>query len=100
MIVRIWRGETPASKADTYYEFLQKTGIKDYRATPGNQGVQVLRRIKGDRAEFVLITFWESYEAIKRFAGDDVEKAHYYPEDKEHLLTFEPTVTHYELLEQ
>ena len=100
MIVRIWKGETPASKADAYYQFLQATGIKDYRETPGNKGVQVLRRIKGDRAEFVLITFWESYEAIKRFAGEDVEKAHYYPEDKEYLLTFEPTVTHYELLEQ
>ena|SRR5689334_11498154 len=99
MIARIWRGRTPAEKADAYYEFLQKTGIRDYRATPGNQGVRVLRRIDGAEAEFVLISFWESEEAIRRFAGEDIERALYYPEDKDFLLTFEPTVMHYALLE-
>jgi heme-degrading monooxygenase HmoA len=100
MIARIWKGETPAAKADAYYDFLMQSGVRDYRATPGNLGVQMLRRTIGDRAEFVLITFWEDYEAVKRFAGDDVEKAHYYPEDQDFLLTFEPTVTHYEVLEK
>jgi heme-degrading monooxygenase HmoA len=99
MIARVWRGRTPAAKADAYYEFLRRTGIKDYRATPGNLGVRVLRRIDGDEAEFVLISFWESYEAIRRFAGDDIERAFYYPEDTDFLLIFEPTVTHYEALE-
>jgi heme-degrading monooxygenase HmoA len=99
VIARVWRGRTPAKKADAYYEFLRRTGIRDYRATPGNLGVRVLRRIDGDEAEFVLISFWESNEAIRRFAGDDIERAFYYPEDTDFLLTFEPTVTHYEALE-
>ena len=98
MIARIWKGETPKSKADQYFDFLKVTGIKDYRGTKGNQGVLVLRRIREGRAEFFLLSLWESWDAIRQFAGDDVEKAFYYPEDPEYLLFMEPGVEHYEVL--
>ena len=98
MIAKIWKGETHESKADQYFDFLKVTGIKDYRETKGNQGVLVLRRISEGRAEFLLLTFWESWDAIRQFAGDDVEKAFYYPEDPEYLLKMEPEVEHYEVL--
>ena len=98
MIARIWKGETPESKADQYFDFLKVTGIKDYRETKGNQGVLVLRRISEGRAEFLLLTFWESWDAIRQFAGDDVEKAFYYPEDSEYLLSMEPEFEHYEVM--
>ena len=96
MIARIWHGITPASKADEYVEFLQQSGVRDYQATEGNRGVHLLRRIEGDQAHFLFLTFWDSVESIKRFAGEDYEKARYYPEDEEYLLEFEETVTHYE----
>jgi heme-degrading monooxygenase HmoA len=96
MIARIWHGITPASKADEYVEFLQQSGIRDYQATEGNRGVHLLRRIEGDQAHFLILTFWDSVESIKRFAGEDYEKARYYPEDEEYLLEFEETVIHYE----
>ena len=98
MIARIWKGETHESKADQYFDFLKATGIKDYQETKGNQGVLVLRRICEGRAEFFLLSLWESWDAIRQFAGDDVEKAFYYPEDSEYLLTMEPKVEHYEVL--
>jgi heme-degrading monooxygenase HmoA len=98
MIARIWRGFTRESDKDTYFEFLKQTGLKDYTSTPGNQGVWTLRRVRDGKAEFTLISLWESYEAIQRFAGEDYEKAHYYPEDKKFLLEFEPCVAHYEVL--
>lgn len=98
MIARIWHGVTPASKADEYVEFLHKTGVRDYEATEGNLGVHILRRIEGDRAHFLTLTFWDSVESIKRFAGEQYEKARYYPEDREYLLEFEETVLHYETL--
>ena len=98
MIARIWKGETPESKADQYFDFLKETGIKDYRQTKGNQGVLVLRRIREERAEIFLLSLWESWDAIRQFAGDDVEKAFYYPEDPDYLLTMEPKVEHYEVL--
>jgi heme-degrading monooxygenase HmoA len=98
MLARIWHGKTQASKADEYFTFLQASGIPDYQKTQGNRGVTVLRRISGDEAHFLLISLWESEEAIQRFAGADIEKAYYYPEDKDYLLEFEPTVTHYEVM--
>jgi len=98
MIARTWHGVTAASKSDEYLDYLNKTGIPDYQATEGNQGVYVLRRIEGNKAHFFLLTLWESEDAIKKFAGSDMEKARYYPEDNEYLLELEPMVTHYEVL--
>jgi len=98
MIARAWHGVTAAAKADAYFEVLQETGLKEYRGTPGNQGLIVLRRTEGDRAHFLLITLWDSLDAIRKFAGPNPERAVYYPEDKEFLLEFEPTVTHYDVL--
>jgi heme-degrading monooxygenase HmoA len=98
MIARIWRGTTLASKADEYLAYLEATGIKDYRATPGNRGVQVLRRASGDEVEFVLITHWDSLDAIRAFAGDDYERAVYYDEDRAYLRERNEWVEHFEVV--
>ena len=50
MIARIWRGRTPAEKADAYHDYLRATGLKEYAETTGNLGVNALRRIEGDVA--------------------------------------------------
>lgn len=98
MIARIWHGAVPAEKADEYYEYLQKTGLKEYAAVAGNRGVYVLRRIEDDTAHFTLITHWESMDAIRQFAGNDPEKAVYYPEDTDYLLELEEFVTHHNII--
>ena len=99
MIARIWHGITLESRGDEYFNYVMETGVKDYRSTQGNRGVYVLRRIRNGQAEFLLISLWESFEAIRKFAGDDIEKAvYYYPKDKEFLLELEPNVKHYEVL--
>jgi heme-degrading monooxygenase HmoA len=97
MIARTWHGVVRIEDADAYYDYLLRTGIPDYQATPGNRGVQVLRRQEGAQTHFLLISFWESYAAIKAFAGEEIEVARYYPEDRAFLLELEPTVTHYEV---
>jgi heme-degrading monooxygenase HmoA/catechol 2,3-dioxygenase-like lactoylglutathione lyase family enzyme len=98
MIARIWSGWVPAHKADEYYSYLLRTGVADYRATPGNRGVQLLRRTRGDATQFLFLTLWDSWDAIRLFAGDPPDQAHYYPEDTEFLLELTPTVEHYELV--
>ena len=98
MIARIWHGITPTSKADEYAEYVNKTGVRDYRAVEGNLGVHVLRRIEGGQAHFLTLTFWDSVESIKKFAGEDYGKARYYHEDAEYLLEFEEKVAHYEVM--
>jgi heme-degrading monooxygenase HmoA len=100
MIARSWSGVTRAEDADVYLEYLHATGIPEYRATPGNRGVLALRRIVGDRAEFLLLTLWESVEAIRRFAGEDIERAVFYPEDERYLIERGERVEHYEVVYQ
>jgi heme-degrading monooxygenase HmoA len=97
MIGRIWRGTTRAEDADTYLAYVEKTGLKDYRSTPGNRGMMVLRRLEKETAEFLVLSFWEDFDAVRRFAGPQPEKAVYYPEDDRFLLGKEPSVTHYEV---
>ena len=98
MIARIWHGVTAAEKSGEYLDYLNETGVPDYRATEGNRGVYVLRRIEGDRAHFLTVSFWDSIGKIESFAGSDPDKARYYPEDEEFLLEFEPKVEHYEVV--
>ena len=98
MVARIWHGVTAAAKSGAYLDYLNKTGVPDYQATEGNLGVYVLRRIEEDQAHLLTVSFWESMDAIEGFAGSDPERARYYPEDREYLLDFEPTVEHYEVL--
>ena len=98
MIARYWSGAVPASRGDDYQRYLERTGIRDIQATPGNRGVYVLRRTEGDRTEFVFVSLWDSLDAIRAFAGGDVEKAHYYAEDRDFLLEMSPRVKHYEVV--
>jgi len=96
----MWHGRVPASKAEAYRDFLNHRAIPDYRSIQGNISVHILERNEGDITHFITMTFWENLEVIKCFAGADVEAAKYYPEDKDFLLEFEPTVTHYEVVGQ
>jgi heme-degrading monooxygenase HmoA len=98
MIARQWVGETLESDADAYAEYLEETGVKEIKATQGSQGVWLMRQIREGRAEFIVISMWDSLTSIKAFAGDDYEKAVYYPEDRKFLLNLSPHVSHYEVL--
>jgi heme-degrading monooxygenase HmoA len=97
MLARLWHGRVPSQKADAYEAYLNRSGIPDYLATPGNRGVTVLRRSEADVTHFLLISLWESLAAIEAFAGTPVEVARYYPEDDDFLLEREPAVVHYDV---
>jgi heme-degrading monooxygenase HmoA len=98
MIARTWRGWTRSEDADAYVEYLQRTGIKEYRANPGNRAAYIFRREDADRTEFVTLTFWDSVEAVRRFAGDEIERAVFYPQDDRFLVERETTASHYEVI--
>lgn len=97
MIARLWHGRTRIQHYDEYWKFLHERAIPDYRGTPGNVGVRLLRRVEGEHAHFLTLSFWHSLEDVRAFAGDDIERAKYYPEDAGFLLEFEPNVQHYEV---
>ena len=98
MIARIWHGRTPASKSGAYVDYLKVSGVKELQDTKGNQGVFLLQKAGLREADFLVVSLWDSYESIRAFAGVDLEKARYFPKDREFLLEFEPNVTHYEVL--
>lgn len=98
MIARMWHGRVLASKAGAYGEFLARRAVPDYRAVAGNVSVYILGRVEGEVAHFVVLTFWEDLDAVRRFAGPDAAVAKYYPEDAEFLLEYEPRVIHYEVV--
>ncbi len=99
MIARTWHGVVPVEKAAAYHRYLFRTGVPDLRATPGNLGVHVLRRAEGAHVHFFMVSWWDASESIRAFAGEDVARARYYPEDADYLLELEPTVTHYDVLD-
>ena len=81
MIARIWQGRSRPGMGSAYFAYLQETGVKGYRATEGFRDLIILTREIGKATEYVVITFWDSMEAIRRFAGPEAERAVYYPED-------------------
>ena len=94
----MWHGRVPTAKAAAYREFTNGRAIPDYRSVPGNLSVHILERAEGEVTHFITLTFWKSLDAIRRFAGDDADKAKYYPEDADFVLEYEPRVVHYELV--
>ena len=81
MIARTWRGTVHRADADEYAEYIGATGFAEYGQTPGNLGSWLLRRDDGDRTEFITLSLWDSVDAIRAFAGDDIDAAVLYPED-------------------
>lgn len=98
VVARMWHGRTQTSWADEYYVYLKQEGIDKIETIAGNLGAQILRRTDGKVTEFTVISYWESREAIKKFAGDDIEKTHFLPKDPQYLLELEPKVKHFDVL--
>jgi heme-degrading monooxygenase HmoA len=100
MIARIWKGVVRRQDGDAYADYIRNTGFDEYAETPGNRGAWMLRRDHGDRTEFITFSLWDSVDAIRRFAGDDIDAAVYYPEDERYLIERDATVSHYDVVDQ
>jgi heme-degrading monooxygenase HmoA len=97
MVARIWNGKTDILHFETYSAFLKRVAIPDYEKIQGFMGLVFLRNQDSHHAHFKLITYWDSIQSIKDFAGSDYKKAKYYPEDNIFLLYFEEEAEHYEV---
>lgn len=81
-----------------YLDIIERTGMSQYRTTPGNLGAQLLVRDLGDgRTELITLSWWKDLDVIRAFAGEDIELAKYYPEDDGFLVDRETTVSHFEV---
>ncbi|WP_436523215.1 hypothetical protein [Actinoplanes sp. HUAS TT8] len=96
MITRMWRGWVRTDQVEAYVAYIDRTGLSAYRGTPGNLGAQMWTRDLGDgRSEVTTVSWWASLDVIRGFAGEDIERAVFYPEDDAYLIERELTVTHH-----
>ena len=97
MIERVWRGWIAPERADAYRRFLEHEFFPAAHAIPGYVGARIFCRDSGDEVEFMTITRFLSIEAIRAFAGDDIERAHIAPRARSLLTRWDERATHYEL---
>lgn len=89
-IARIWRGRTEPAKADAYAAYLYEVGVKPLLEKA--LGAQMFREDRASESEFVTISYWESVEAMSRFAGEDPRRIHHLPRDAEFLIELPASV--------
>jgi antibiotic biosynthesis monooxygenase (ABM) superfamily enzyme len=101
VIARVWHGWTTPENADAY-EALLKTeifpGISS-KGVSGYRGIRLLRRALGQEVEFVTIMWFDSWQAVKAFAGDDHETAYVPAKARQVLKRFDERSQHYEVRE-
>ena len=99
MIARTWRGVTRAEDREAYLDYLRRTGLAAYASTEGHRGALVLSRTGDDRrSEFLVVSLWDSEDAVRAFAGERPERAVFYPDDERFLVERESRATHYDVL--
>jgi heme-degrading monooxygenase HmoA len=100
-VSRVWRGRVSSTRADEYDAYIREAGLSKLRQIPRNRGVQLFRRALDDgTTEFVVISYWDSRDDIRAYAGSDIEKVRDMPRDHEFLIDREPIVRHYDIREQ
>src|SRR3954453_12808314 len=99
MIARSWSGSVRTADADEYAVYIRETGFAEYGRTAGNRGAWLLRRDENGITEFITLSLWDGIEAIRAFAGEDVDAAVLYPEDERYLIG-ESRIAHYDVADQ
>jgi heme-degrading monooxygenase HmoA len=98
MIVRAWTAEASAGNVDGYVRHFHEAVLPELADIPGHAGAYLLRRNLDTHVELVVLTLWESMDAIERFAGHPPHEAVIAPAARAMLQRFDSTVRHFEVL--
>lgn len=99
LILRMWMARSTIDKSGEYIEHATKKVFPTLRAIEGHRGAYLLRRAVDGAIELVVLTLWESMEAVRKFAGKEPEKAVVEPEARAVLTSFDDSVTHFEIVD-
>jgi heme-degrading monooxygenase HmoA len=99
MIIREWRGRASLSRVDAYPKHFHEKVVPELRHVPGFVGAHLSQRRMGDKVEFLVLTWWQSMDAIRAFAGADTDKAVVEPGAITALVEFDAYVHHYDVIE-
>ncbi len=100
MIIREWRARASLAQAEAYPSHFRTKVVPDLNRLPGFAGAHLCRRHRGDGIEFLVLTRWKSMDAIRAFAGSEVDNAVVEPGAAATLIDFDAKVRHYEVLEE
>ncbi|MGE0555817.1 MAG: hypothetical protein AB7R55_20485 [Gemmatimonadales bacterium] len=96
-LIRTWRGVTRTEDAVRYLDYVERTGLADYASGAGHLGALALNRPVAGGMELLIVSGWASEAALARFAGGDLERARFYPEDDAFLIDRDCRAVHYRL---
>ena len=98
MIVRTWQARALEQNASHYEQHFRTEVTHKLASIPGFQGAELLKRIEAGVALIVVQTRWDSMESVRKFAGDDPERAVVEPAAKAVLTEFDDRVRHFEVV--
>jgi heme-degrading monooxygenase HmoA len=98
MILRMWRAQSTPEKADDYIQHAARKVFPSLRAIAGYRGAYLLRRSQSDTVELIVLTLWESIEAVRNFAGSQPNRAVVEPAARVALTSFDDFVTHFDVV--
>ncbi len=98
MIARYWRGLTESRYANIYIEHLRRDTLSQLTTLPGFVSASIRRREMEGGTEFLVVTVWESLEAIEQFAGPDVERAVVPEKARSLMIEYDARARHYEVV--
>lgn len=97
MIARIWKGRAQSGTAEDYRRHATRTVFPALAGLTGHRGACLLERDLDGETEFTVLTFWDSTDSVKAFAGDDISVAVVEPEGRAALTAFDDFAIHYEV---
>jgi heme-degrading monooxygenase HmoA len=100
MIARTWSGRTTIATEQAYIDHFTRNVLPELQTLDGFMEASLLRQEHGDEVGIFVITKWTSRDAIRAFAGDDIERAVVEPEAAAALTTFDARVEHWEIVEK
>ncbi len=98
MLVREWKCTCPTETVDDFINYLNETGVKDTQSIDGCCGYKIMRRKQTPEIEITFITFWDTFEQMKVYAGKNLYKAVLYPEDHLYKITSDTEVKIYHIV--
>ncbi|GAA0532896.1 heme-degrading monooxygenase HmoA [Rhizomicrobium palustre] len=98
MIVRVWTGDALEENAEEYRRQFAEVYLRRFKAIKGFHGVQVLERVHHNHIEFVIISRWDSMDAIHEYTGERADHAVLEKETREALARYDEKVKHYVLV--
>jgi heme-degrading monooxygenase HmoA len=98
VIARTWSGRTTVDKQDAYIAHFTMNVLPELRKLDGFVEASLLRQERGPDVGIFVITTWTSKDAIRGFAGEDIERAVVEPEAVSALTSFDASVQHWEIL--